>query len=84
MSPRGLRAGVYVDVENVARNGGRGMRFDTLRQYATRDGADAIRLNAYLAFDDPDTAAHGITEGILRFLSSTHPGPAVDAVRPLP
>ena len=52
MSPRGLRAGVYVDVENTARNGGRGMRFDTLRQYATRDGADAIRLNAYLAFDE--------------------------------
>ena len=24
MSPRGLRAGVYVDVENIARNGGRG------------------------------------------------------------
>jgi uncharacterized LabA/DUF88 family protein len=41
-----------VDVENLARNGGRGMRFDTLRQYATRDGADAIRLNAYLAFDE--------------------------------
>jgi uncharacterized LabA/DUF88 family protein len=52
MSSRGLRAGVYVDVENIARNGGRGMRFDTLRQYATRDGADAIRLNAYLAFDE--------------------------------
>ncbi len=52
MNPRGLRAGVYVDVENIARNGGRGMRFDTLRQYATRDGADAIRLNAYLAFDE--------------------------------
>jgi uncharacterized LabA/DUF88 family protein len=52
MSARGLRAGVYVDVENVARSGGRGMRFDTLRQYATRDGADAIRLNAYLAFDE--------------------------------
>jgi uncharacterized LabA/DUF88 family protein/cold shock CspA family protein len=52
MGPRGLRAGVYVDVENIARNGGRGMRFDTLRQYATRDGADAIRLNAYLAFDE--------------------------------
>jgi uncharacterized LabA/DUF88 family protein len=63
MIPKGLRAGVYVDVENVARNGGRGMRFDTLRQYATRDGADAIRLNAYLAFDeeragrDPDYRA---------------------------
>jgi uncharacterized LabA/DUF88 family protein len=48
----GLRAGVYVDVENIARNGGRGMRFDTLRDFARRDGADAIRLNAYLAFDE--------------------------------
>src|SRR5919199_3219308 len=48
----GLRAGVYVDVENIARNGGRGMRFDALRDYACRDGADAIRLNAYLAFDE--------------------------------
>lgn len=47
-----IRAGVYVDVENIARNGGRGMRFDTLREYATRDGADAIRLNAYLAYDE--------------------------------
>jgi len=52
MSAKTLRAGVYVDVENIARNGGRGMRFDTLRQYATRDGADAIRLNAYLAYDE--------------------------------
>ncbi len=52
MTQRGLRAGVYVDVENIARNGGRGMRFDTLREYASRDGADAIRLNAYLAFDE--------------------------------
>ena len=52
MTPRGLRAGVYVDVENIAANGGRGMRFHTLRQYAARDGADAIRLNAYLAFDE--------------------------------
>jgi uncharacterized LabA/DUF88 family protein len=49
---KSLRAGVYVDVEHIARNGGRGMRFDTLRQYATRDGADAVRLNAYLAFDE--------------------------------
>jgi uncharacterized LabA/DUF88 family protein len=44
--------GVYVDVENVARTGGRGMRFDTLREYACRDGGEAIRLNAYLAFDE--------------------------------
>src|SRR5262249_56615263 len=48
----GLRVGVYVDVENIARTGGRGMRFDALREYACRDGGDAIRLNAYLAFDE--------------------------------
>src|SRR5437588_2290905 len=47
----GLRAGVYVDVENTTRNGGRGMRFDVLRDFACRDGGDALRLNAYLAYD---------------------------------
>src|SRR3712207_1913449 len=48
----GLRIGVYVDVENVSRQGGRGMRFDVLRDFAYREGAEAIRLNAYLAFDE--------------------------------
>ena len=48
----GLRSGVYVDVENTTRNGGRGLRFDVLRDFACRDGADALRLNAYLAYDD--------------------------------
>jgi hypothetical protein len=47
----GLRAGVYVDVENTTRNGGRGLRFDVLRDFACRDGADGLRLNAYLAYD---------------------------------
>src|SRR5437868_11154071 len=47
----GLRSGVYVDVENTTRNGGRGLRFDVLRDFACRDGADALRLNAYLAYD---------------------------------
>ena len=48
----GLRVGVYVDVENIVRNGGRGLRFDTLREFACRDGGEGIRLNAYLAYDD--------------------------------
>src|SRR6266550_7445023 len=48
----GLRAGVYVDVENISRNGGRGLRYDVLRDFACRDGADALRLNAYLAFNE--------------------------------
>jgi len=55
----GLRVGVYVDVENIARNGGRGMRFDVLRDYACRGGAEAIRLNAYLAYDE-DRAEHDV------------------------
>ncbi len=43
---------VYVDVENIMRNGGRGMRYDVLREFACRDGAQPVRLNAYLAFDE--------------------------------
>ncbi|MBI1358169.1 MAG: NYN domain-containing protein [Acidobacteria bacterium] len=46
-----LRVGVYVDVENMARNGGYGMRYDVLREFAARGNADPVRLNAYVAFD---------------------------------
>ncbi len=53
MEPRhsGTRVGIYVDVENISRNGGRGMRFEVLRNFAIRDGAEPVRLNAYLAYD---------------------------------
>jgi uncharacterized LabA/DUF88 family protein len=43
--------GLYVDVANIAMNGGYGMRYDVLREFACHDAADAIRLNAYVAFD---------------------------------
>ena len=46
-----LRIGVYVDVANIARNGGYGMRYEVLREFACRGGALPIRLNAYVAFD---------------------------------
>ena len=46
-----VKVGVYVDVENMARNGGYGMRYDVLREFATRGESNAIRLNAYVAFD---------------------------------
>ena len=46
-----LKSGVYVDVENMARNGGYGMRYDVLREFAARGAAEAVRLNAYVAFD---------------------------------
>lgn len=43
--------GVYVDVANLARNGGYGMRYDVLRDFACRGGAEPIRLNAYVSYD---------------------------------
>lgn len=46
-----LRVGVYADVENLARNGGYGLRYDVLREFASRGGLEPVRLNAYVAFD---------------------------------
>jgi uncharacterized LabA/DUF88 family protein len=48
----GLRIGIYADVENTSRQGGRTMRYKALRDFACRDGAEPLRLNAYLAYDD--------------------------------
>ena len=46
-----LEVGVFVDVAYLARNGGYGMRYDVLREFACRDGAEPLRLNAYVSFD---------------------------------
>ncbi len=46
------RVGVYIDVSNLAHNGGRGMRYGVLREFAARDGGSAVRLNAYVAYDE--------------------------------
>ncbi len=48
----GRSVGIYVDVENITRNGGFGMQYDVLREFACRDGADAARINAYVRFDE--------------------------------
>ncbi len=45
------RVGVYVDVANIARNGGYGMRYDVLREFACRGDAEPVRLNAYVTYD---------------------------------
>lgn len=45
------RVGVYVDVANINRNGGYGMGYEVLREFACRDGAEAVRLNAYVSYD---------------------------------
>jgi hypothetical protein len=47
-----MKVGVYVDVANLGMNGGFGMRYDVLRAFACRNGYEAMRLNAYVSFDD--------------------------------
>jgi hypothetical protein len=44
-----MRSAVYVDAENIKRCGAWGMRYDVLRKYAERDGAQLLRANAYIA-----------------------------------
>jgi uncharacterized LabA/DUF88 family protein len=53
----GSTVGVFVDASHVMANGGYGMRYDVLRAFATRDGSEATRLNAYVAFDDERAVA---------------------------
>jgi uncharacterized LabA/DUF88 family protein len=45
------RVGIYVDVANIYLNGGPKMQYDVLREYACRDSADALRMNAYVTYD---------------------------------
>ncbi|MCF7858446.1 MAG: NYN domain-containing protein [Candidatus Cloacimonetes bacterium] len=47
-----IKVGVYVDVSNIAQNGGYGMQYDILRQFACRNNGVAMRLNAYVAYDE--------------------------------
>ncbi len=66
-----MKVGLYVDVANIAMNGGFRMRYDVLRDFACRDGGEAVRLNAYVSYDplraesDPD-----YKEGQFRFHSA--------------
>ena len=45
------RVGVYADVANMYRNGGQRMQYDVLREFACRDLAEPVRLNAYVTYD---------------------------------
>jgi uncharacterized LabA/DUF88 family protein len=58
------RVGVFVDGQYISLNGGHGMRYDVLREFATRDGAEAVRMNVYLAWDEDRAAEdHGYRRG---------------------
>jgi uncharacterized LabA/DUF88 family protein len=45
------RVGVYIDVANLTRNGGYGMRYEVLREFACRGNAEPVRLIAYVSYD---------------------------------
>jgi len=45
------KLGIFVDAENIARNGGYGMQYDILRQFGCRNGGLLLRQNVYLAID---------------------------------
>ena len=44
-----LKAGVFVDTENVNRCGGWTMRYDVLKAFDAAQGARLVRANAYMA-----------------------------------
>ena len=46
-----LKGGVYLDVENLTRNGGWGMRFGVIADLVRAQGVQMLRANAYVAAD---------------------------------
>ena len=45
------RVGIFVDAANMLCNGGGRMQYGILRDFACRDGAEAVRLNVYVSYD---------------------------------
>lgn len=46
-----LRAGIFLDMENLVRCGGWGIRFRAVRQLVEAQGGTVLRANAYMAID---------------------------------
>ncbi|MFH1985135.1 MAG: NYN domain-containing protein [Pseudomonadota bacterium] len=46
-----LKAGIFLDIENLSRNGGWGMRYDVIKTLAKAQGTVVLRANAYMAMD---------------------------------
>lgn len=62
-----LKAGIFLDMENLMRNGGWGIRYDVIKNLAEAQGAVVLRANAYMAVDfdreDNDVAYRQRKEG---------------------
>jgi uncharacterized LabA/DUF88 family protein len=46
-----MKAGIYLDIDNLARNGGWKIRFDEIKKLVQAQGAEVLRANAYMAID---------------------------------
>ncbi len=46
-----LRGGIFLDVENLVRCGGWGIRFGVVRELVRAQGVEVLRANAYMAVD---------------------------------
>ena len=46
-----LKAGIFLDVENLSRNGGWGIQYDVIKELVEAQAATVLRANAYLAID---------------------------------
>ncbi|MDX1595231.1 MAG: NYN domain-containing protein [Gammaproteobacteria bacterium] len=63
-----LGVGLYIDAANIQYNGGWGMAYDVLREFACRDGGIPLRLNSYVTFDaERARRDHGYRNGVERF-----------------
>lgn len=51
LHPSSGRVGIYVDGAYVSVAGGHGLRYDVLRDFAMREGAEPSRMNLYVAYD---------------------------------
>ena len=47
-----LKAGIFIDSENLSYNGGRNMRYNVVRKLVEAQGAIVLRANAYVAYDE--------------------------------
>ncbi len=55
-----LKAGIFIDSENLSYNGGRNMRYDVVRKLVEAQGATILRANAYVAYDEQREASDSL------------------------
>jgi uncharacterized LabA/DUF88 family protein len=46
-----LKAGIFLDMNNLMRNGGWGLRYDVVKELVAAQGTTVLRANAYMAVD---------------------------------